>query len=324
MRDVNKGSVSILLVTLIALPFLLNFASISKYSSQNQKDITDQEGTKRNKYQSVTNYRGIDEVPPLSITKIRLLGERNSGTNYIESVLSAALETRYASTKNNLSPFSGGDPNFLSFKHMFRQSDLTPSELQVLIDDYRHVLWIMAVRNPCDWADGMYRKPWHMCPSIDPSECPDTYIGLNRTHLEHVSREEFFTLPWNDWKEKEYKQESFSYSNVFALRRRKLHFMTQVMSVAPDRVKIVHFKSVEKAPRLFSDNLATEFNLTISAEYLKNQMEQTTHLHKSTCLTSGEWEIAQKHIDWELEATFGFNRLDCHKCSLPSNKFNNF
>lgn len=320
MRDVNKRN-CILLVTLIALPFLLNLVSFSKDSSQKQKDITDQEGTKRNKYQLVTNYRGIDEVPPLPITKIRLLGERNSGTNYIERTLSIALEARYASNEDK-SFFSKGDPSFLGFKHMFRHYELTPSELQVLVDDYRHVLWIMAVRNPCDWADGMYRKPWHMCPSIDPSKCPDIVVGWNRTHVEHVSRKEFFTFPWNDSIEHS-KHEDFTYSDVFALRRRKLHYMTQIMSVAPNRVKIVHLKSMEKAPGLFIDDLATEFNLTISAKYLQNQMKQTTRLHGTTCLTNGEWEIAQKRIDWELEAIFGFNRLDCHVCSQISNLRNN-
>ena len=49
----------------------------------------------------------------------------------------------------------------LGYKHLFRDVHISAREHRVAAA----YDWVVAVRNPCSWADGMYRKPHHRCPN---------------------------------------------------------------------------------------------------------------------------------------------------------------
>ena len=67
----------------------------------------------------------------------------------------------------------------LEFKHMFRHSLLSETEIDEL-KLHTDSLWILAVRSPCDWADAMFRKPWHLCdPNSPPQKFKGAPIGVN-------------------------------------------------------------------------------------------------------------------------------------------------
>ena len=63
----------------------------------------------------------------------------------------------------------------LDFKHMFRPTLLNETEYQTLVQYFRGIsnnkpssgraLFVLVVRSPCEWADAMRRKPWHLCPT---------------------------------------------------------------------------------------------------------------------------------------------------------------
>lgn len=244
------------------------------------------------------------------ISKIFLLGERNSGTNYVEHVLKEALSPRY-STGHTKYPFSKNLP-VLFFKHMFRDQILNSTELEVL-QMHKNALWIFVVRSPCDWAEAMYRRPWHMCHPQYASKCQGPYIGIDHRSLWGVSLAKFFEIPWSENVETvDGSLRNFSYPSVFALRRHKLSIMKQITEIAQHRVKIVHLKEIEVAPARFVDNLVREFNLQLQRNY--RPPEPTTKPHYALCLNTFEWANAQRQIDWEMERHFGFHPLDCHTC----------
>lgn len=94
--------------------------------------------------------------------RIHLLGERNSGTNYIESILKTSLlEEKYGNFSLKY-PFASGIP-VLDFKHMWRHDLLDSKELKI-IEENQDSLWLLVVRSPCSWADGMYRNPGTCAP----------------------------------------------------------------------------------------------------------------------------------------------------------------
>merc|ERR1711959_552154 len=119
----------------------------------------------------VQAYRAHQSAPitnrtsnPTPIRTIKILGERNSGTNFLEKILVPAFHPHY-SNNNGRFPFAEG-PDFGPFggKHMFRHKLLSQEELELLAGPkYQDVLWLLAVRSPCDWGTGMYHNPWHMC-----------------------------------------------------------------------------------------------------------------------------------------------------------------
>lgn len=261
-----------------------------------------------------------------------LLGERNSGTNYIEKTLKNAFFPRYSITGNSSEkvahyPFAGCSPEahplqqqscspVFKFKHMFRHSLLSDREVQLLRERADAILWILAVRSPCDWADGMFRKPWQMCnPSDPPSRCKNGYIGVNKNALNGVSRASFFgDMPWWENTEARFNDQDFVYpGGIFELRAHKLRLMLQLMdAVGPYRVKLAHLKYVELSAETFVRNTAKEFGLDLNMA--REKLLPSNQLHETTCLTEQEWRVAEAKINWDLEGKFGFSSLDCHLC----------
>lgn len=274
------------------------------------------------------NFNNTLHEPPKMIF---LLGERNSGTNYIEkTALANAFYPRYSNSSNHRGkasyPFGGCSPEahplqahscspVFQFKHMFRHTLLSDSELK-LLRERDDILWVLAVRSPCDWADGMFRKPWHMCnPSDPPAACARGYIGLNKQVLKALDRQSFFAdMPWWENEEAKFADEGgFVYPSVFHLRAHKLKLMLQlIQAVGPHRVKLAHLKYVELSPETFVINMAKEFGLELKSRRAK--LKPSDHIHESNCLTEEEWRTAEAKIDWDLEGKFGFTPLDCHTC----------
>ena len=85
-----------------------------------------------------------------------IFGERNSGTNYLRSVLEANLAI----------PFT----QVYGFKHWFikglyprsRPNTTTDNECIKSIDQGAHTLFILIIRNPFDWLAAMYARPYHI------------------------------------------------------------------------------------------------------------------------------------------------------------------
>ena len=223
---------------------------------------------------------------------------------------------------------------------MFRHDLLNKSELAE-IKSRDDILWIMVVRSPCDWAEGMFRKPYHLCPPKHPEKCgpnsnPNEKVWMNQNTVAGVPLLHFFTeMEWKDWAEsvpflrdtgsdgKRAKKTgvevsiskvsaNYTYPNVFGLRRHKLGIMKQILEVAPRNVKLVRLKELERSPELFIQSVVKEFNLTVKDGY--KPQPQSVVAHPTTCLTKEEWNAAQRNIDWNVEAEFGFSPFDCRMC----------
>lgn len=273
-------------------------------------------------------------LPISSPSKIYILGERNSGTTFVSNTLGEAFDPPNT-MGSNLEKFSSDIPVLLH-KHMFRHDLLSRNELAEIRarDD---ILWVMVVRSTCDWAEGMFRKPYHLCPPKHPEKCgpgsdPDAKIWMNQNSMAGVSLLQFFTeMEWNDWAEsvpflrnkvdeKKGSEEfpiskvsaNYTYPNVFGLRRHKLEIMKQIIETVPRNVKFVRLKELERSPELFIQGLVKEFNVSVKEGY-KSQ-PPSNFAHPTVCLTPDEWDAAQSAIDWKLEAEFGFSPCDCRMC----------
>ena len=267
----------------------------------------------------------------VSPSKIYLLGERNSGTTFVSNTLANGFEPPNT-IGSDLEKFSSDVPVLLH-KHMFRHDLLNQDE----IDEIRRrddILWIMVVRSPCDWAEGMFRKPYHFCSPRKPEMCgpksdPKKKIWLNQNHMLGIKLIEFFTtVQWADWAESvpflrdggEEEEEvsiskvsaNYTYPNVWALRRHKLSIMKQIIETVPRNIKFVRLKEFEKYPELLMQGIVKEFNMTVKENYEAQPPSLVTH--STVCLTPEEWVAAQDQIDWELEAEFGFSPFDCRMC----------
>lgn len=127
----------------------------------------------------------------------------------------------------------------------------------------------------CIRAEGMYRKPYHLCPPKNPERCgpgsdPNNKIWMNQNSMIGTKLLDFFTtFPWVDWAEsvpflrssthREGDEEvsiskpslDYTYNNVFALRKHKLEMMKQIIDAVPQNVKLVRLKEIERSPEKF-------------------------------------------------------------------------
>jgi len=255
-------------------------------------------------------------------SEIYILGERNSGTSYAASILRNAFNPPAPLDNTRQHEAFSIEMPVLKFKHMFRHSLLDETELRELSSyPNTNIVWILAVRSPCDWAEAMKRMPWHMCePNHIDSKCPGAgMIGKGHHEvLKTYSLADFFEMEWGDWPESSnfrnlsFVSEDFVYRNVFQLRRHKLLVMKQIIDAVPRNVKIVRLHELERSPETFIQNLILEFGLKRKPDY--HRQRPSKRIHTERCLSDREWNIAQREIDWQVESYFGFTFLDCHLC----------
>lgn len=90
------------------------------------------------------------------ITKFTIFGERNSGTNYLHSLLTEILNLQYT--------------NEYGYKHWYiknhyprgKSNTTTDNECITDINNSDNTLFIFTVRNPYDWCAAMKKKPHHI------------------------------------------------------------------------------------------------------------------------------------------------------------------
>lgn len=288
---------------------------------------------------NLTNRKAVDT----NISQIILLGERNSGTNYIQRVLKKAFYPQYAACNHTKAPFAGRynpppllEIPILKHKHMLRHTLLNEKELEE-VRRRNDALWILVVRHPCHWVDGMWRKPWFMCSPSDPRRCPSdnangALLKQNVQVVANLSRADFLQVPWVDAAESRLAPEDptqFTYPNVLALRRHKLRIMHQIIDsvVSSERqIVLAHLQQVERNPEGFVQEIATTRNLSVNADY-KPQRPSKKQSHPIQCWTQEELKILggqgsddtssknhNRFIDWDLEAQFGFHPSGCELC----------
>jgi len=266
---------------------------------------------------------------PPQPTSMYVLGERNSGTNYVSGTLRSAFEPPNAVDKQKTHEYFASDIPILKHKHMLRHSLLTHHELQQL-KQRTDIVWLLVVRRPCDWAEAMKRMPYHMCNptniSLDCGGPGNTeLVGLDHKRLlrTNYTLAQYFTLPWGDWTEStNYRNLSIApdsgtikftpYRNVFHLRKHKLEIMKQIIDTVPHNVKIVRLHELELSPEMFITNIVQQYNLSLKEHYQLRKPSAKKHVEQ--CLSYEEWTIAQREIDWDMERYFGYSPLDCHLC----------
>lgn len=159
-----------------------------------------------------------------------LLGERCSGTNIIEKVITCN------------SPFRP-DWSLAGFKHFPRHT--SPFDMPGIHDRPA----ILVVREPFSWLRSFYREPWHAAPSLKSM----TFSDFLRSEWHSVWDVDTYTPSQSD----QYLQEMLldrdrctgeRYKNVIALRSGKLRHMLEILSQSRSTM-IVRLEDYQLAPR---------------------------------------------------------------------------
>lgn len=161
-----------------------------------------------------------------NIKKVALFGERGSGTNYLTNILEINFDVYFTHEYGT--------------KHWFGFHDYNNS------DD---VLFINIVRNPVDWVNSLYDKPWHI-----PKK--------NRLNIDSFLNNEIYNVedtPWLDapdnGTEIPFSNNIYTgkrYKNLIELRETKIKYMIEDL---PKKVKNYIFIRYEDLTENFEETM---------------------------------------------------------------------
>ena len=223
-----------------------------------------------------------------------IYGERNSGTNYLETVISGKSWHQECSTHafdlpilNSSAPFSSFVDNPFGHKHFFGFSDEA-------IKKADNVIFIGIVRNPYDWLYACCRDKHH--------------IPENNYEFSDFLLNEWYSIR-HDKHSSDYGEEILTdrdfltglrYKNVFQLRKRKLQYLLETMPKIAKNYYFVRYEDLSLDPWSFVTRIAKEHNLVMSMPIAPPVLKAPYKLE-----TRHKWLIDQ-NLDWDLERKAGY------------------
>jgi len=249
----------------------------------------------------------------MSIKKFAILGERCSGTNFLEESILNNFNIEYTAEHGN--------------KHFFCYNNYDKNTT-------RDTLFIGIIRDPIYWLNS-FSKELHHVPEINkkgilkflfnefysveekkdtnPNTNLDSNIFMLNNNLLH-NKEKIITKDLNYLNGKKYK-------NIFELRRVKNNFLTNVMPNKVDNYILINYEDLlynyNKTLQLIKD----KFNLIQkSHEFIKikkYKKSDTYNFVKQRAITFGPKliQLIWKHLNLEQEKNIGY---------LPFDNNNNF
>lgn len=213
------------------------------------------------------------------IKKFTIYGERCSGTNYLEDLITKNFDVQVTWE--------------YGWKHFFGFNDLQNS------DD---TLFIGIIRNPFKWLNSLYREKHHLPPD------------LTRSVLNFLTKE-FYSLDSKTGQELATDKNIYTkrkYKNIFEMRYTKLHFLQNDM---PHKVKNYIFIRYEDLKYNFEATMnaikntglvvkknisfplnSTNYKNTKNMKYDPNQKK----------MNNIPYEIIMKGINTDLERKLGY------------------
>lgn len=145
------------------------------------------------------------------IKKVTIYGERCSGTNYLETLLSLNFNVTITWE--------------YGWKHFFGFSDLSNS------DD---TLFICITRNPIDWLNSMYITPHHM--QYKNNYCVDTFMNSEVISYDNKKKREIT--------EDHHIEEKRRYHNIIEMRNIKMKYMIDTLPTLVKNYILIRYEDL--------------------------------------------------------------------------------
>ena len=218
------------------------------------------------------------------IHNFTIVGERHSGTNYVEKLFTG---TDCWKSKSDYRAFDIPITWDFGFKHWFG------FESKKIYEHGNNTLFICLVRNPWDWIMAMYRVQYHT---------PET---LSKGLLEFVTNEW-----WSIGKTQEIMEDrnyitKERYKNIFEMRRFKTNYILHTIPLICNNYVIIKYENL-------LDLNSEKFVNFISSTYglaLTNHPQTNTYKPKNHHLSKDQSEIKEiisSSLDWKLENQCGY------------------
>lgn len=205
-----------------------------------------------------------------SIYNYAIFGERHSGTNWLEKIIQCRLNLPLI---NNL-----GDN---SSKHFIRYLDWSK------LTNAHNTLFICITRNIYDWIGGFYKLPHH----VDANICGSQYQFITSTWLSGDQDYNFIT--------------NKPYHNIFDMRKSKLIFYYEYLSILVDNLLIIRYEDLLVDPENVVQLIGSVFHIKTTNQNYGTFIlprKKTPYRIKSDIIN-----IINAQTDWSLEKIYNYD-----------------
>lgn len=181
----------------------------------------------------------------MTIRKIQIFGERCSGTNYLETLLS----------KNLRSVSLTWD---FGFKHFFPKRDIHEAP------DY---IFIIIYRDPFDWLRSIYTQPWHVSPELKHAQFSEFIrmkwwciwnedAGITRNH----------PLYETEMMEERDPRTGNRFKNIIEMRDEKIRVWENIRNQS-ENYFYINYESLRANPERILQDISNEFGISMQERF---------------------------------------------------------
>ena len=220
------------------------------------------------------------------INNLNIYGERNSGTNYLETVLTGK------SRKFSRDYYAFNIPlaRDYGYKHFFGY------HTKQIKNKGDHTLFIGIVRNPYDWIVALsitkhqVPKENHDIKNFLTNEWYSVSTNPNDHNygLERMDDRDFDT--------------GLRYQNIFALRSKKLRYLYETMPTIAKNYELIKYEVLCKNPLLILESWSDKYNLELNKNFIQPIAKEPYKIEPEIK------KIIDENIDWEIENQVGYFR----------------
>lgn len=230
----------------------------------------------------------------MPIEKIQILGERCSGTNYLDNL----IQINY-----NIIPTYE-----FSNKHFFTQERIPTDRDDLLV--------LMIVRNPYDWLRSLHTTPHHIY------DHDSNFSNFIRKII--ISKEKYYNILGSDdphiinnkaYLRKDYTGEDYIdiefFQSVIDMRTYKMKLMLEIKK-SIKHAEIISYDDLVNNVNIL-DDIAKKYNIPLNHETIVNTSEYkhdgigtVFSKKKYFAINNCDLTYLNNKLDWNLENQFGF------------------
>ena len=212
------------------------------------------------------------------ITRFTIFGERCSGTNYLQELITTNFDLEFTSE--------------FGWKHFFKDD---------IYYDNETALFIGIIRNPIAWLNSFYQEKHHV---------PKENLSSLRAFLFNKWYSIDNGIIIND--DKNWITNDF-FKNIFELRNIKNDYLINIMPQKVKNYSLIRYEDLAEDHHKVLDQLATRFNLVpkfkqyVQITYYKQEKKRNFTGQKAIQFTQSEINTIIKKINIKQESYLGYN-----------------
>ena len=219
------------------------------------------------------------------IKNFTIYGERCSGTNFLETIITGSSYFH----KNNNAAFDIPVTWDFGHKHFFGFND------QDIINHGAETLFIGIVRDPYNWLNSLFVERHHV-PQCNWSI--DNFLFNEWYSIEH---DRFSSLFNKEYLEDRHFETQQRYKNIFELRANKLRYLYDIMPKIAKNYMLVTYEELCDNQINIVDAISDRFGLNIqNSNYIRAK------LHQPNNILDQYRDVITKNINWDIEKLYGY------------------